>query len=62
MVMTPGRVMQGHVDSALYVQSTSQECYADMLYKELLVWIDNILVYASTATEYVRVLEKFLDR
>ncbi|KAH9082771.1 hypothetical protein LEN26_021162 [Aphanomyces euteiches] len=60
-VMTPNRVMQGHVDSALYVQATSEDCYAPLLNKHLLVWIDDILVYADDPDEYTTVLDKFFD-
>ncbi|KAH9133773.1 hypothetical protein AeRB84_020220 [Aphanomyces euteiches] len=51
--------MQGHVDSALYVQATSEECYASLLLKHLLVWIDDILVYAKDPEEYIQVLREF---
>ncbi|KAH9086254.1 hypothetical protein LEN26_020304, partial [Aphanomyces euteiches] len=60
-VMTLNRVMQGHVDSALYVQSTSEACYAPLLNKHLLVWIDDILVYANDPEEYTKVLDQFFD-
>ncbi|KAF0721428.1 hypothetical protein Ae201684_019141 [Aphanomyces euteiches] len=58
-VYTPDRVMQGHVDSALYVQATSEECYASVLLKHLLVWIDDILVYAKDPEDYIQVLREF---
>ncbi|KAF0776231.1 hypothetical protein AaE_000069 [Aphanomyces astaci] len=61
-VYTPVRVMQGHVDSALYVQSTNEECYKDLLYKNRLIWIDDIFLYADTVEEYVDALESFFDR
>ncbi|KAH9171026.1 hypothetical protein AeNC1_017775, partial [Aphanomyces euteiches] len=50
-----------HVDSALYVQATSEDCYAPLLNKHLLVWIDDILVYADDPDEYTAVLDKFFD-
>ncbi|KAF0729042.1 hypothetical protein Ae201684P_003654 [Aphanomyces euteiches] len=53
--------MQGHVDSALYVQATSEDCYVPLLNKHLLVWIDDILVYADDPDEYTAVLDKFFD-
>jgi hypothetical protein len=59
IVYTPSRVMQGHVDSALYVQSTNEACFAALLNQHLLVWIDDLLVYAKTAEEYLTVLETF---
>ncbi|KAF0721523.1 hypothetical protein AaE_010041 [Aphanomyces astaci] len=60
--LTPNRVMQGHVDSALYVQSTNEECYKDLLYKNMLIWIDGIFVYADTVEVYVDALESLFDR
>ncbi|KAF0746426.1 hypothetical protein AaE_008128 [Aphanomyces astaci] len=59
---TPDRVMQGHVDSALYVKATNEQCYKDMLYKNMLIWIDDIFVYADTVEEYVVALESYFDR
>ncbi|KAH9147018.1 hypothetical protein AeNC1_019451, partial [Aphanomyces euteiches] len=53
--------MQGHVDSALYVQSTSEACYAPLINKQLLVGIDDILVYANDPEEYTKVLDQFFD-
>ncbi|KAF0712996.1 Aste57867_4570 [Aphanomyces stellatus] len=60
-VVTPNRVVRGHMKSAMYVQQTSEECYQSLLGKNLLVWIDDILLYADDPEEYVQVLEQFLD-
>lgn len=63
-VVTPTRVMQGHVESALYFQSIMRECLAEtgLLAKNLLVWIDDILMYAKSVDEYLDVLERFLSK
>jgi hypothetical protein len=55
-VCTPSRVMQGPTDSALYFQSTVVNAATEekLLYKLLLIWIDDVLVFAKT-------IEKFLD-
>ncbi|ETV83520.1 hypothetical protein H257_04234 [Aphanomyces astaci] len=41
---------------------TNEECYKDLLYKNLLIWIDDIFVYAAAVEEYVVSLEFFFDR
>ncbi|KAF0702438.1 hypothetical protein AaE_015927 [Aphanomyces astaci] len=60
-IMTPTRVMQGHCDSALFFQNTMAECFKDLLYKNVLIWIDDILVWANTIDEYVSVLRAVFD-
>ncbi|KAF0771627.1 hypothetical protein AaE_002421 [Aphanomyces astaci] len=54
--------MQGNLDSTLYVQSTNEECYQDMLFKNMLIWIDDIFVYAENVEAYVVALENFFDQ
>ncbi|KAH9100338.1 hypothetical protein LEN26_015942, partial [Aphanomyces euteiches] len=63
-VVTPTRVMQGHVDSALFFQASMRDVSeeASLLYKNMLVWIDDVLIYAKTYEEYMDVLEKFLSK
>ncbi|KAH9109211.1 hypothetical protein AeMF1_015689 [Aphanomyces euteiches] len=41
--------------------STCEDCYAPLLNKHLLVWIDDILIYADDPVEYVKVLERLFD-
>jgi hypothetical protein len=59
-IMTPSRVMQGHVDSALYFQKTMNNVCTPLLHSNLLVWIDDVLLYAKSMDEYLNVLETFL--
>ena len=59
-VMTPTRVMQGHCDSALYFQSVMERCLASMMMDNLLVWIDDVLLFAKSVDEYLEKLEMFL--
>ncbi|KAH9086373.1 hypothetical protein LEN26_020136, partial [Aphanomyces euteiches] len=63
-VVTPTRVMEGHVDSALFFQASMRDVSeeASLLYKNMLVWIDDVLIYAKTYEEYMDVLEKFLSK
>ncbi|ETV77169.1 hypothetical protein H257_09055 [Aphanomyces astaci] len=60
-IMTPTRVMQGHCDSALFFQNTMVECFKDLLYKNVLIWFDDILVWANTIDEYVSVMRAVFD-
>jgi transposase InsO family protein len=59
-VVTPGRVMQGHCDSALYFQHTMEVVLDTLLYESVLVWIDDILLYAKNLEEYLKRLDMFL--
>ncbi|GMF33909.1 unnamed protein product [Phytophthora fragariaefolia] len=57
-IYTPRRVPQGCSDAALYFQATMERCFASLLYKNLLVWIDDLLLYAKTVDEYLDKLEE----
>ncbi|KAF0689562.1 Aste57867_19002 [Aphanomyces stellatus] len=59
-IMTPTRVMQGHVDSALYFQKTMENVCGSLLYHNLLAWIDDVLLFAKSIDEYLEKLETFL--
>ena len=50
-IFTPTRVPQGAADAALHFQQTVEQVLRDLLYEWLLVWIDDILVYADTVEE-----------
>ncbi|OWZ07339.1 hypothetical protein PHMEG_00020277, partial [Phytophthora megakarya] len=58
-VWTPSRVPQGASDSATHFQNEMQLVFADMLYVHLLVWIDDILVYAKDASTFIAALRQF---
>ncbi|GMF51975.1 unnamed protein product [Phytophthora fragariaefolia] len=60
-VYTPNRVAQGATDSATHFQNEMQRVHAKHLYKNLLVWIDDILVYAKDAPTFIEALKKFFD-
>ncbi|ETV64570.1 hypothetical protein H257_18558 [Aphanomyces astaci] len=49
-------VTKGHCDSALFFQNTMAECFKDLLYKNVLIWIDDILVWANNIDECVLVI------
>jgi len=46
-VYTPTRVLMGGSDSVAYCQATVQEMFAELLYKGLLVWLDDLLGYVK---------------
>ncbi|OWY94489.1 hypothetical protein PHMEG_00035758, partial [Phytophthora megakarya] len=52
-VFTPTRVPQGASDSAMHFQLQMQECFREMLYHSLLVWIDDLLLFVKSAEEYI---------
>lgn len=58
-VYTPLRVPQGATDSALHFQNQMQTVYEELLYKCLLLWIDDVIVYAKTIGEFVANLTRF---
>ncbi|OWZ13400.1 hypothetical protein PHMEG_00013278 [Phytophthora megakarya] len=60
-VFTPNRVMQGSCDSALHFQVSMEDCFAELLHNYLLIWIDDLLLFADTTAEYLLVLEKLFD-
>ncbi|DBA03705.1 TPA: hypothetical protein N0F65_004122, partial [Lagenidium giganteum] len=55
-VYTPLRVPQGATDSPIHFQNQMQEVFRDMLYENLLVWVDDIVLFAKTCEEFVSVL------
>ncbi len=50
----------GGSDSVAYCQSTVQAMFETILYKGLLVWLDDLLGYAQSEDELLGVLEKVL--
>lgn len=60
-VFTPTRVLQGSCDAALHFQATMENCFADLVYKSLLIWIDDLLLYVDTIEEYLTAMEKLFD-
>lgn len=43
VVYNPRRVLMGGTDSVACCQATEQEMLADLLYKGLLIWLDDLL-------------------
>ncbi|KAJ0400435.1 hypothetical protein ATCC90586_006519 [Pythium insidiosum] len=57
-IYTPLRVPQGCSDAALFFQSTMERCFKPLLFKWLLVWIDDLLLFARDVDEYLHKLEE----
>ncbi|ETL83427.1 hypothetical protein L917_16625 [Phytophthora nicotianae] len=60
-IFTPRRVPQGCSDAAIYFQKTMEKCFASLLYKHLLVWIDDLLLYADDIDTYLDKLAEFFS-
>lgn len=61
MVFTLWRVPQGCSDAALHFQQTMEMCFRSLLYHHLLVWIDDLLLYAASIGQYLEKLEEFFQ-
>ena len=59
-VYTPTRVLMGGTDSVAYCQATVQEMFEDVLYKGLLIWLDDLLGYAASPGALLNLLDKVL--
>ncbi|POM60043.1 hypothetical protein PHPALM_31143 [Phytophthora palmivora] len=59
-VITPTRLQQGSVDSSLHFQQSVEKILreADLLYKHVLAWVDDLLIYANTIDEFLEVLDR----
>ncbi|OWZ11616.1 Retroelement [Phytophthora megakarya] len=51
-IFTPRRVPQGSSDAAIFFQQTMERCFASLLYEHLLIWIDDLLLYAANIDTY----------
>ncbi|KAE8955495.1 hypothetical protein PR001_g32080, partial [Phytophthora rubi] len=60
-IFTPRRVPQGCSDAAIFFQKTMEECFASLLYKHLLIWIDDLLLYAADMDTYLEKLAEFFS-
>ncbi|GMF17984.1 unnamed protein product [Phytophthora fragariaefolia] len=58
-VITPTRLQQGSVDSSLQFQQSIENVMRekDLLFKNVLVWVDDLLIYASTIDEFLEVID-----
>ncbi|KAE9062778.1 hypothetical protein PF010_g29265 [Phytophthora fragariae] len=60
-VFTPNRMPQGATDSALHFQGEMQKVLAPLIPHSALVWVDDVILFAPTVEEFVRVLGQFFS-
>lgn len=60
-IYTPRRVPQGCCDAALFFQATIEKCLKELMYKHLLVWIDDLLLFAADVETYLVKLERLFE-
>lgn len=60
-VFTPARVPQGCSDPSLYFQVTMDKGFAKLHYEQLLIWIDDLLMYAKNVDIYLEKLEELFS-
>ncbi|KAH9121075.1 hypothetical protein AeMF1_007045, partial [Aphanomyces euteiches] len=57
-VYTPTRVLMGQTDAVAFCQSSVDFMFADLLFKGLLAWLDDMLGYAETTDDLFDLLEQ----
>ncbi|POM64025.1 Hypothetical protein PHPALM_20509 [Phytophthora palmivora] len=60
-VYTPRRVPQGCTDAALFFQATIEKCLEELLHRHFLVWIDDLLLFATDVQTYLTKLERLFE-
>ncbi|GLD95516.1 hypothetical protein PINS_up004193 [Pythium insidiosum] len=60
-VFTPTRVPQGAADSALHFQLQMHAVFRELLYESVLVWIDDVLLFASSPADFIDRLRVFFQ-
>lgn len=58
-IFAPRRAPQGSSDAAISFQKTMETCFASLLYEHLLIWIDDLLLYAADLDTYVAKIAEF---
>ena len=59
-VFTPTRSIQGALNSATQFQARMNEIFVDLLYKSVIIWIDDLLGHADSEDGWFSVLERVL--
>lgn len=60
-VYTPRRVPQGCTDAALFFQATIQNCLEELLHRHLLIWIDDLLLFAGDIETFLKKMERLFE-
>ena len=61
-IFSPTRLMQGHTDSVAVFQQTMEKVFDGLLYKCMLIWVDDLLGYAKTPKELLQVLRLIFEK
>ncbi|OWY98193.1 hypothetical protein PHMEG_00031098 [Phytophthora megakarya] len=61
-IFTPTRVPQGSTDAALPFQSTVEMVLGDLVNRNVIVWIDDLLIFADTQEELVDAIDAVLTK
>jgi transposase InsO family protein len=61
-VLTPTRMMEGLLDSSAAFQASMYEVFGDMLGRCLLIYVDDLLLYAATVEGLLYAFEAMLER
>ena len=61
-IYTPTRVLQGSADASQHFQAMMQEVLGDLLYSCVLLWIDDLLIYASTEAALLDAISAVMQR
>ena len=60
-IFTPTRSIQGASNSAIQFQARMTQIFAELLYKSLIIWIDDLLGHADTEEKWFSVLSRTLE-
>ncbi|POM74207.1 Hypothetical protein PHPALM_8873 [Phytophthora palmivora] len=60
-IYKPRRIPQSCCDDALFFQATIENCLKELMYKQLLVWIDDLLLFAVVVETYLKKLERLFE-
>eukprot|EP00644_Phytophthora_capsici_P017003 jgi/Phyca11/129344/e_gw1.83.90.1 len=52
---------QGCCDAAVYFQQTMERCFESLLYTSLIIWIDDLLLFADDIDSYLQKLDQVFD-
>ena len=61
-VFTPKRIIQGASNAVQAFQAGMEEVLGDILYKKVLIWIDDLLAYGSDEESLLDSLESIFQR
>ena len=60
-IFTPTRSIQGASNSAIQFQARMTQIFAELLYKSLIIWIDDLLGHADTEEKWFSILSRKLE-